>query len=158
MLNAKQHEQEAEIVAQAGQTRPGDHRHQHGRPRHRHQARAEVADAGGLHVLGTERHEARRIDRQLVGRAGRQGDPGSGQFFVSLEDELLEALGAKRQAALRDLGRRGGDEDWDRFAPLFELAQRKTDRKHYRQRLDLMFDEKQRQETLKDLGADPYVD
>jgi preprotein translocase subunit SecA len=117
-----------------------------------------VADAGGLHVLGTERHDARRVDRQLIGRAGRQGDPGSGQFFVSLEDELLEALGPKRQKALRELGRRGGDEDWDRFAPLFELAQRKTERKHYRQRLDLMFGEKQRQETLEDLGADPYVD
>ena len=117
-----------------------------------------VADAGGLHVLGTERHDARRVDRQLIGRAGRQGDPGSGQFFVSLEDELLEALGPKRQAALRELGRRGGDEDWDRFAPLFEVAQRKMERKHYRQRLDLMFSEKQRQETLEDLGADPYVD
>ena len=51
-----------------------------------------------------------------------------------------------------------GDEDWDRFAPLFEVAQRKVERKHYRQRLDLMFGEKQRQETLEDLGADPYVD
>src|SRR5204863_2545272 len=107
-----------------------------------------VADAGGLHVLGTERHDARRVDRQLIGRAGRQGDPGSGQFFVSLEDELLEALGRTRQAALQEMGRRGGDEDWDRFAPLFEMAQKKVERKHYRQRLDLMFGEKQRQETL----------
>jgi preprotein translocase subunit SecA len=117
-----------------------------------------VADAGGLHVLGTERHDAKRVDRQLIGRSGRQGDPGSGQFFVSLEDELLEALGRNRQEALKALGQRGGDEDWDRFAPLFEVAQKKVERKHYRQRLDLMFGEKQRQETLEDLGADPYVD
>ena len=84
-----------------------------------------VAEAGGLHVLGTERHEAPRIDRQLAGRAGRQGDPGSCQFFLSLEDELLEALGPKRQNALRELGRRGGNVDWDRFRRSSTVAQRK---------------------------------
>ena len=52
----------------------------------------EVAAAGGLHVIGTERHEARRVDRQLAGRAGRQGDPGSSQFYLALDDELLEGL------------------------------------------------------------------
>ena len=57
----------------------------------------DVIEAGGLHVLGTERHEALRIDRQLMGRAGRQGDPGSAQFFLCLEDELLEALGERRR-------------------------------------------------------------
>jgi preprotein translocase subunit SecA len=158
VLNAKQNEQEAEIIAQAGKRgRVTIATNMAGRGTDI-KLGPTVADGGGLHVLGTERHDARRVDRQLIGRAGRQGDPGSGQFFVSLEDELLEALGAKRQAALRELGRRGSDEDWDRFAPLFELAQRKMERKHYRQRLDLMFSEKQRQETLEDLGADPYVD
>src|SRR5439155_6713072 len=67
----------------------------------------EVLLAGGLHVLGTERHEALRIDRQLSGRSGRQGDPGTAQFFVSLEDELLEGLGHRRQEALKRKGRRG---------------------------------------------------
>ncbi len=158
VLNAKQNEQEAEIIAQAGMRgRVTIATNMAGRGTDI-KLGPTVAEGGGLHVLGTERHDARRVDRQLIGRAGRQGDPGSGQFFVSLEDELLEALGPKRQKALRDLGQRGGDEDWDRFAPLFEVAQRKMERKHYRQRLDLMFGEKQRQETLEDLGADPYVD
>src|SRR5207244_8819457 len=76
-----------------------------------------VAAAGGLHVLGTERHDARRIDRQLEGRTGRQGDPGSCQFFLSLEDELLEALGPDRQRALGELGKRGGKVNWQKFQP-----------------------------------------
>jgi preprotein translocase subunit SecA len=117
-----------------------------------------VSAAGGLHVLGTERHEARRVDRQLAGRAGRQGDPGSCQFFLSLEDELLEALGPARQASLCDFGKRGGAVDWQKFGPTFLRAQRKVERRHRRQRVDLMLYEKQRQEILKDLGADPYVD
>jgi preprotein translocase subunit SecA len=158
VLNAKQNEQEAEIISQAGMRgRVTIATNMAGRGTDI-KLGPTVANAGGLHVLGTERHDARRVDRQLIGRAGRQGDPGSGQFFVSLEDELLEALGPKRQSALREIGHRGSDEDWDRFAPLFELAQRKTEKKHYRQRLDLMFSEKQRMETLEDLGADPYVD
>jgi preprotein translocase subunit SecA len=158
VLNARQNEQEAQVIAQAGQRgkvtvatnmagRGTDIRLGPG-----------VAEAGGLAVIGTERHEARRIDRQLIGRAARQGDPGTGQFHLSLEDELLEALGHARRDKLVALGRRGGSLDWDRFAPLFIKAQKKTERKHYRQRLDLMFHERQRKETLEDLGADPYVD
>jgi preprotein translocase subunit SecA len=117
-----------------------------------------VNEAGGLHVLGTERHEAKRIDRQLAGRSGRQGDPGSAQFFLSLEDELLEGLGAPRQEAYRQFGQRGGKRDWQSYLGIFLRAQRRTERRHYRQRVDLMVYEKQRQEILKDLGADPYVD
>jgi preprotein translocase subunit SecA len=117
-----------------------------------------VASAGGLHVLGTERHEAARIDRQLVGRSARQGDPGSCQFFLSLEDELLEGLGPDRQESLKQLGQRGGNRNWDKFVPAFLRAQRRLEKRHYRQRLDLMHYERQRQEILKDLGADPYVD
>jgi preprotein translocase subunit SecA len=120
--------------------------------------RSRVSTAGGLHVLGTERHEARRIDRQLAGRAARQGDPGSCQFFLALDDELLEGLGPHRQAALAERGRRGGPGPWERFLALFHKAQRRTERRHYRQRVDLMIYEKQRQEILKDLGADPFVD
>jgi preprotein translocase subunit SecA len=117
-----------------------------------------VLAAGGLHVLGTERHEALRIDRQLQGRAGRQGDLGSAQFFLSLEDELLEGLGPSRQEALKERGRRGGNIDWNSYLEVFRRAQRRVERRHRRNRVDLMVHEKQRQEILKDLGADPYVD
>jgi preprotein translocase subunit SecA len=120
--------------------------------------RRKVSQAGGLHVLGTERHEAARIDRQLIGRAARQGDPGSSEFFLSLEDELLEGLGPYRQAALREVGAAGGNRGWDSYLPAFFRAQKRVERRHYRQRLDLMHYERQRQEILKDLGADPYVD
>jgi preprotein translocase subunit SecA len=109
-------------------------------------------------VLGTERHEARRVDRQLIGRSGRQGDPGSSQFFLSLEDELLEGLGERRQEALKKRGQRGGDVDWGSYHDVFLVAQRRVEARHYRSRVDLMVHEKQRQEILKDLGADPYVD
>ncbi|HEV2950303.1 MAG TPA: preprotein translocase subunit SecA, partial [Gemmataceae bacterium] len=114
--------------------------------------------SGGLHVLGTERHEARRIDRQLAGRAARQGDPGTCQFFRSLEDELLEGLGPAKQARLQALGRSGKKLDWKAFQPRFLKAQRRVERRHRKERVDLMIYEKQRQETLKDIGADPYVD
>jgi preprotein translocase subunit SecA len=117
-----------------------------------------VVGAGGLHVLGTERHEASRIDRQLIGRAARQGDPGSCQFFLSLEDELLEGLGPEHQESLKETGRQGGNRNWDGYVPLFRRAQKRVESRHYRQRLDLMHYERQRQEILKDLGADPYVD
>jgi preprotein translocase subunit SecA len=118
----------------------------------------EVAAAGGLHVIGTERHEARRVDRQLAGRAGRQGDPGSSQFYLALDDELLEGLGAPRQHALQKRGEAGGTGDWDSYRPIFLTAQQRIERRHFRQRVDLMVHEKNRQEILKDLAADPYVD
>jgi preprotein translocase subunit SecA len=97
VLNAKQHAREAVIVEKAGQqhtsrdgrSRQRDHRHEHGRPRHGHQARRGRGRLGGLHILGTERHESRRIDNQLRGRAGRQGDPGSSVFFLSFDDDLM---------------------------------------------------------------------
>jgi preprotein translocase subunit SecA len=96
VLNAKYHEQEAEIVSRAGQRgaitiatnmagRGTDIK-----------LGAGVAETGGLHVLGTERHEARRIDRQLRGRCARQGDPGSSHFFISLEDDLMRLFGSDR--------------------------------------------------------------
>jgi preprotein translocase subunit SecA len=117
-----------------------------------------IAEVGGLHVLGTERHEARRIDRQLAGRSGRQGDLGSCQFFLALDDELLEGLGPDRQQSLKETGLRGGTGDWQSYRRTFLRAQRRVERRHFRQRVDLMLYEKQRQEILKDLGADPYVD
>ena len=105
VLNAKQHEQEAEIIAQAG--RPGAvtvATNMAGRGvdiilggNPFDAALAEtVKQAGGLHLIGTERHESRRIDNQLRGRSGRQGDPGSSQFFVSFEDDLMRIFGSER--------------------------------------------------------------
>jgi preprotein translocase subunit SecA len=158
VLNAKQHEQEAKVVELAGQ--PGRvtvATNMAGRGTDIKLGPG-VTEAGGLHVLGTERHEAKRVDRQLIGRSGRQGDPGSCQFFLSLEDELLEGLGPWRQESLRLRGLRGGNEDWQKYGSRFFKAQRRVEWRHYRQRVDLMVYEKQRQEILKDLGADPYVD
>ena len=158
VLNAEQNEGEAEIIAQAGQ--PGTvtvATNMAGRGTDIKLGPG-VAAAGGLHLIGTERHEAERIDRQLIGRAGRQGDPGSAQFMLSLEDQLLEGLGVAKMRELDALGKAGGTRDWSAFAPLFRVAQRRIERRHYRQRLDLMNYDKQRQEMLQDLGADPYVD
>ncbi|HUR53124.1 MAG TPA: preprotein translocase subunit SecA [Gemmataceae bacterium] len=158
VLNAEQNEGEAEVVAEAGQ--PGRvtvATNMAGRGTDI-KLGVGVAENGGLHVIGTERHEAERIDRQLLGRAGRQGDPGSAQFMLSLEDQLLEGLGAKKQFELKALGQAGGNRNWNQYAPLFREAQRRLEKKHYRQRLDLKNYDKQRQELLQDLGADPYVD
>ena len=141
VLNAKNHEREAEIVAQAGRFRavtistnmagrgtdivlggnpdglaaaeagtkdPNDSKFQDALARFRVQCTAEREDvlkAGGLHILGTERHESRRIDNQLRGRSGRQGDPGSSRFYLSLEDDLLRIFGADRLKGL--MGRIG---------------------------------------------------
>ncbi len=102
VLNAKQHQREAEVVAEAGLAgavtvatnmagRGTDIKLGPG-----------VIEAGGLAILGTERHESRRVDRQLRGRAGRQGDPGSSQFFVSLEDDLMRLFGSERISKIMD--------------------------------------------------------
>jgi preprotein translocase subunit SecA len=110
VLNAKLHQREAEIVAEAGKTgtitiatnmagRGTDIK-----------LTEEVKNAGGLAIIGTERHESRRVDRQLRGRSGRQGDPGSSQFFVSLEDELMRLFGSERIAGIMDkLGLKDGE-------------------------------------------------
>jgi preprotein translocase subunit SecA len=160
VLNARQLEREAQIVAQAGQ--PGRvtiATNMAGRGTDIKLGPG-VAEAGGLHVLGTERHDAMRIDRQLAGRAGRQGDPGSAQFYLSLEDELLEGLGPERQMELKEFAQENQNAalDWQGYVGLFRKAQRRLERRHYRQRVDLMVYEKNRREVLKDLGADPYVD
>ncbi|TSA39289.1 MAG: preprotein translocase subunit SecA [Porphyromonadaceae bacterium] len=110
VLNAKLHQREAEIVLGAGQ--PGavtiaTNMAGRGTDIKLHPT---VRDAGGLAILGTERHESRRVDRQLRGRAGRQGDPGSSQFFVSLEDDLMRLFGSDRIAKMMDrLGLKEGE-------------------------------------------------
>ncbi len=109
MLNAKNHEREAQIVAQAGRLKAvtlasniagrGVDILLGGNPIDAAEAKL-VREAGGLHVLGTERHESRRIDNQLRGRSGRQGDPGSSQFYVSMEDDLMRLFGGERMKSL----------------------------------------------------------
>lgn len=102
VLNAKYHQREAEIVAQAG--KPGAvtiATNMAGRGTDIKLGEG-VKEAGGLAILGTERHDSRRVDRQLRGRSGRQGDPGSSQFFVSLEDDLMRKFGSERIAKLMD--------------------------------------------------------
>ncbi len=109
ILNAKNHEREAQIISQAGRLGQitlatniagrGVDILLGGNPIDADEAK-KVREAGGLHILGTERHESRRIDNQLRGRAGRQGDPGSSQFFVSMEDDLLRLFGGERMKSL----------------------------------------------------------
>ena len=133
VLNAKHHEREAEIIAKAGQRGnvtistnmagrgtdivlgPG------------------VADLGGLHVIGTERHESRRIDNQLRGRTGRQGDQGSTRFYVSLEDELMKLFGSARISGVME--RLGLDEETpiehNMISRAIEKAQKKVEEYHF---------------------------
>lgn len=100
VLNAKQHQREAEIVAEAGhEGKVTIATNMAGRGTDIKLTKA-VKESGGLAIIGTERHEARRIDRQLRGRAGRQGDPGTSQFFISLEDDLMRLFGGARIAAI----------------------------------------------------------
>jgi preprotein translocase subunit SecA len=133
VLNAKQHQREAEIVSHAGlpgvitiatnmagrgtdiKLGPG------------------VRDAGGLHIVGTERHEARRIDRQLRGRAGRQGDPGSSLFFLSLEDDLMRLFGSDRIASIMErMGLKEGEViQHSMITRSVERAQRKVEENNY---------------------------
>jgi preprotein translocase subunit SecA len=102
VLNAKLHQKEAEIVAQAGQTGTVTiATNMAGRGTDIKLA-PEVKKAGGLAIIGTERHDSRRVDRQLRGRAGRQGDPGSSVFFVSLEDDLMRLFASERIAGMMD--------------------------------------------------------
>ncbi|MBK7367474.1 MAG: preprotein translocase subunit SecA [Candidatus Eisenbacteria bacterium] len=102
VLNAKFHQQEAEIVAGAGQQGAVTIATNMAGRGTDIKLGAGVADLGGLHILGTERHESRRIDRQLRGRAGRQGDPGTSRFYLSLEDDLMRLFGSERISALME--------------------------------------------------------
>jgi len=170
VLNAKHHEKEAEIVARAGQAKTvtistnmagrgtdivlGDG----------------VVDLGGLHILGTERHESRRIDNQLRGRSGRQGDPGSSRFYLSLEDDLLRIFGSDRIASV--MGRLGMEEgepiEHNLISKAIENAQKKVEahnfdiRKHLLEYDDVMNTQRDiiysmRREILSGEGIDDVV-
>ncbi|MCL4108624.1 UNVERIFIED_CONTAM: hypothetical protein GTU68_006942 [Idotea baltica] len=133
VLNAKQHQREAEIVAEAG--KPGKvtiATNMAGRGTDI-KISDEVKASGGLAIVGTERHDSRRVDRQLRGRAGRQGDPGSSQFFVSLEDNLMRLFRSERIAKLMD---RMGHEDGEviqhsMVTKSIERAQKKVEENNF---------------------------
>ncbi len=140
VLNAKHHEQEAEIIREAGQLgkvtiatnmagRGTDIKLGPG-----------VTDLGGLHILGTSRHEARRIDNQLRGRSGRQGDPGSSRFYLSLEDDLLRIFGSDRISGIMDKLGMGEDEPIEHtmISRAIENAQRKVEGHNFEIRKHLL--------------------
>jgi preprotein translocase subunit SecA len=157
ILNAKNHEIEAQIVAQAGQKgRVTVATNMAGRGTDIKLGDG-VAELGGLHVIGTERHEARRIDRQLSGRCARQGDPGVSQFFISLDDEIVEAYGEKPAARIRKRLGGTGELTSVRMRRFFVAAQRKKERQHFRDRKLLMHYEKQRAEMRKNMGLNPVL-
>jgi len=133
VLNAKQHQREAQIVANAGL--PGSvtiATNMAGRGTDIKLGPG-VAEAGGLHIMGTERHESRRIDRQLRGRAGRQGDPGSSRFFISLEDDLMRLFGSQRIAgAMQRLGMEEGQAiEHKMITNSVERAQKKVEENNF---------------------------
>ena len=133
VLNAKYHQQEAQVVAEAG--RAGQvtiATNMAGRGTDI-KLTPEVKEAGGLAIIGTERHESRRVDRQLRGRAGRQGDPGSSQFFVSLEDDLMRLFGSERIASMMDrMGLKDGEEiQAGMMTKAIERAQKKVEENNF---------------------------
>ncbi|RIK76398.1 MAG: preprotein translocase subunit SecA [Planctomycetota bacterium] len=158
VLNARHIAREAEIVAEAGQRgkltvatnmagRGTDIRLGPG-----------VLELGGLHVICTELHEAQRIDRQLIGRCGRQGDPGTYRQFLALDDEILQAgFGPKKAERLKRLGERSTG-PLAGLEALFRKAQRRVERRHFRDRKIMLYHEKERQKIQRQMGQDPYLD
>ena len=163
VLNAKHHEREAEIIANAGQlSKVTIATNMAGRGTDIKLGEG-VVDVGGLHILGTSRHESRRIDNQLRGRSGRQGDPGSSRFFLSLEDDLLRIFGSDRISGIME--KLGMEEDepieHTMISRAIENAQRKVEghnfdiRKHLLEYDDVMNNQReviyrQRHDVLED--------
>ncbi|MBR7087123.1 MAG: SEC-C domain-containing protein, partial [Prevotella sp.] len=156
VLNAKLHQKEADIVALAGQSTKGKVMI-NGKEEERMLGAVtiatnmagrgtdiklsdEVKQAGGLAIIGTERHESRRVDRQLRGRAGRQGDPGSSVFYVSLEDKLMRLFGSERIASVMDrLGFKEGERiESSMITKNIERAQKKVEENHFGTRKHLL--------------------
>ena len=159
VLNANKIAEEAEIVARAGERgRVTVSTNMAGRGTDIKLGEG-VAELGGLHVICTEMHDSARIDRQLIGRCGRQGDPGTYRQFLALDDDILLAgLGPKRSKRLKELGERAAEGLRRARARLFRKAQRRIERKHFRDRRVLMYHEKERRKMHEHLGQDPYLD
>ncbi len=157
VLNASEVAREAEIVAMAG-----------------HRGKVTVAtnmagrgtdvklapgvdEIGGMHVICTELHDAARIDRQLIGRCGRQGDPGSHRQYLSLDDDILKSgFGTQRFDKLKQLGKQGIE--FHSYAGIFRKSQQKVERKHFRDRMALLHFERERNRLHREMGQDPYLD
>ena len=156
VLNANEIEKEAEIVAMAGQ---------HGRITVATNMAGRgtdiklgegIAELGGLHVICTEFHDAARIDRQLAGRCGRQGDPGTVCQYLALDDEIVRTgFGPDKADRVAQIG---GNGNLDRHGRLLRNAQRKVERKHFRDRMMLLHHEKERKKVQREMGQDPYLD
>jgi preprotein translocase subunit SecA len=133
VLNAKLHQKEADIVAEAGQAKTVTIATNMAGRGTDIKLTQEVREAGGLAIVGTERHESRRVDRQLRGRAGRQGDPGSSQFFASLEDNLMRLFGSDRIARLMDrMGLKEGEViQHSMITKSIERAQKKVEENNF---------------------------
>ena len=159
VLNARHHAQEAEIVARAGQSATvtvatnmagrgtdillGD----------------DVREAGGLHVIATEMHTSARIDRQLIGRAARQGDPGSYQFFLSLEDELLRVVREDvRQDWITTARPNAAGELSSSYLRRFRRTQRQLEHLHAKHRKRLLKHEREQLKRFRRMGLDPYLE
>ncbi len=158
VLNANHVAEEAEIVARAGlKGKVTVATNMAGRG-----TDVKIADdvrtLGGMHVICTELHDAARIDRQLIGRCGRQGDPGSFRQYLSLDDDILRnGLGFKRYEALKRKGSGQGGQ-FDSLSSVFRRAQRKVERKHFRDRMMLLHHEQERSKMQREVGQDPYLD
>jgi preprotein translocase subunit SecA len=140
VLNAKNHEKEAEIIAMAGQSGAVTiSTNMAGRGTDIVLGEG-VTEIGGLHIIGTERHESRRIDNQLRGRSGRQGDPGSSRFFLSLEDDLLRIFGGERITGIMDkLGMEEGEPiEHNLISRAIENAQSKVEGRNFEIRKQLL--------------------
>ena len=158
VLNAREIAKEAEIVAAAGE---------HGKVTVATNMAGRgtdiklapgVAETGGLHVICTELHDSARIDRQLAGRCGRQGDPGTFRQYASLEDEILgSGFGPQRAKKLKAMGEAKPGEI---SVPgrMFRQAQRRVERRHLRDRMVLLYHEKERKKMQREMGQDPYLD
>ncbi len=158
VLNANNVEQEAEIVAAAGgRSKVTVATNMAGRGTDI-KLNDEIEAMGGMHVICTELHDAARIDRQLIGRCGRQGDRGSYRQYLSLDDDILKsAFGINKSDKLKEQGE-SIEGAVDRYAKLFRRAQRKVERKHFRDRMVLLHHEKERKKMQREIGQDPYLD
>ncbi len=159
ILNARYHEQEAKIISGAGEAgRVTIATNMAGRGTDII-LDDDVRKAGGLHVIATEIHSSKRIDRQLVGRSARQGDPGSYQFFLSLEDELLRSREPKERLRKQRMGiaNRQGELGrlWNRY---FLKVQRFLEKTHRKQRKHLLKQERMRLDQYENMGLDPYLE
>jgi len=159
ILNARYHEIEADIIADAG--KPGKvtiATNMAGRGTDI-LLEQEVRENGGLHVIATEMHTSARIDRQLVGRSARQGDPGSFQFFLSLDDELLRCLTKEARDKLRQQAKPNKHGELSsNWLGLFQRTQRFLEKLHVKQRKMMLRQEKQRNKMYRQMGLDPYLE